>query len=196
MSKISDKLNENYDTLGNRKKKSVSSMMNGQVLQANSDGFTDVATVAEAARFAGLSEDQMRGYIKAGTVRRVRLPYRTYAIGVNVEDVRKLIVSLGTTISLPDAAKKLGVPYITAHGLISQGRLAAATIDGNQRIRVTMESLQNEIEFRKGRTSAEVASAARMATLRDKKRPNWAAVELLAGELKKKLDERRAARGN
>lgn len=191
MSKISTHLNESYDSLSKRQKKKIAPIMSGQVIQANIDGFTDVVTMQEAARFAGISDSTLYGFVKAGTIRRVHIPGRTYAIGLNLEDVRKLVVSLGTTIPLSDAAKELNVPYITAHGLVKQGRLAASKVDGTQRIRVTMESLAKEIEFRAGKTKQEIATAARMATLRDKNRPDLESVELLAKGLKKKLDERR-----
>lgn len=192
MSKISKHLNNVYDSLGKRQKRNMKEAMNGQVLQANEDGFTDVCTMKEAARLAGLSYAQLYGYVKAGVVRRVILPGRTYAIGVNIEDVRRLIVDLGTTVDLSTAARKLGVKYITASNLLDQGRLAAATVEGCGRKRVTIESLQKEIEYRGGKSGHMLAAATRRDNRNE--RPTDELIEALAAGLRKQLEERRAKR--
>lgn len=193
MSKISKQLNSVYDNLGKRQRRKVkeNNLMNGQVLQANEDGFTDVCTMQEAARLAGLSYAQLYGYVKAGVVRRVMLPGRTYAVGVNIEDVRKLVVSLGTTIDLSEAAKRLGVAYNAASVLLSKGRLAAAKVDGYGRKRVTIESLEREIEFRGGKRGPALAAAVRH---NKNERPADELIEALAAGLRKQLEERRAKR--
>lgn len=191
MSKISKHLNSVYDSLGKRQKRNMKESMNGQVLQANEDGFTDVCTMQEAARLAGLSYAQLYGYVKAGVVRRVMLPGRTYAVGVNIEDVRKLVVSLGTTIDLSEAAKRLGVAYNAASVLLSKGRLAAAKVDGYGRKRVTIESLEREIEFRGGKRGPALAAAVRH---NKNERPADELIEALAAGLRKQLEERRAKR--
>lgn len=191
MSKISKHLNSVYDSLGKRQKRNMKESMNGQVLQANEDGFTDVCTMQEAARLAGLSYAQLYGYVKAGVVRRVMLPGRTYAVGVNIEDVRKLVVSLGTTIDLSEAAKRLGVAYNAASVLLSKGRLAAAKVDGYGRKRVTIESLEREIEFRGGKRGPALAAAVRH---NNNERPADELIEALAAGLRKQLEERRAKR--
>jgi hypothetical protein len=191
MSKISKHLNSVYDSLGKRQKRNMKESMNGQVLQANEDGFTDVCTMQEAARLAGLSYAQLYGYVKAGVVRRVMLPGRTYAVGVNIEDVRKLVVSLGTTIDLSEAAKRLGVAYNAASVLLSKGRLAAAKVDGYGRKRVTIESLEREIEFRGGKRGPALAAAIRH---NKNERPADELIEALAAGLRKQLEERRAKR--
>lgn len=194
MSKISNQLNSVYDSLGKRQRRRVKehNIMDGQVLQANEDGFTDVCTMQEAARLAGLSYAQLYGYVKAGVVRRVMLPGRTYAVGVNIEDVRKLVVSLGTTIDLSAAAKKLGIEYNAASVLLSKGRLAAAKVDGYGRKRVTIESLEKEIEFRGGRRGPALAAAIRHNNKNE--RPADELIEALAAGLRKQLEERRAKR--
>ena len=194
MSKISKQLNSVYDNLGKSQRRKVkeNNLMNGQVLQANEDGFTDVCTMQEAARLAGLSYAQLYGYVKAGVVRRVMLPGRTYAVGVNIEDVRKLVVSLGTTIDLSAAAKRLGVEYNAASVLLSKGRLAAAKVDGYGRKRVTIESLEREIEFRGGKRGPTLAAATRHNNKNE--RPADELIEALAASLRKQLEERRAMR--
>jgi hypothetical protein len=192
MSKISKHLNSVYDSLGKRQKRNMKESMNGQVLQANEDGFTDVCTMQEAARLAGLSYGQLYGYVKAGVVRRVMLPGRTFAVGVNIEDVRKLIVSLGTTVDLSTAARKLGVKYITASSLLDRGRLAAAKVEGCGRKRVTIESLQKEIEYRGGKSGPALAAAVRRDNRNE--RPTDELIEALAAGLRKQLEERRAKR--
>lgn len=191
MSKISNHLNSVYDSLGKRQKKTAKQLMTGQVLQANEDGFTDVCTYAEAARIAGISMGALYGYVKSGAVRRVHMPGRAYAVGVNIEDVRKLIVDLGTTADLTTAAKKLGCSYQSAHALVVVGRLAAKKIEGCERIRVTLDSIEDEIKYRGGRTDRELAVATRAANSKAARRPTDEMIEELAAGLRRQLEARR-----
>lgn len=192
MSKISKHLNQSYDSLGSRQRHKIKPLMDGQVLQANEDGFTDVCTCSEAARLAGISVCQMNRFVQSGRVRRVYLPGRTYAIGVNIEDVRKLIIDIGTTVDVSTAARRIGCDYRTASRLVGSGRLAAVKVEGCQRRRVTIESVNREIEFRGGRSGHEVAAAVRRDE--SKNRPADEVIEALAAGLRKQLEERRALR--
>lgn len=193
MSKISKHLNEVFDSLGTRKRKGVLHMMDGQVIQANNDGFTDVMTYVEAARIAGVTIGILQGYIRAGVIRRVMLPGRTHAVGLNVEDVRKLIVSLGTTVTTSEAATMLGCTQARVYWLISHGRLVESKIAGNSRRRVTVTSLADEMNLRGFKWPITVGFNSLDAKIEEQRkgRPDDDLVRALAENIRTRLEIRR-----